>query len=646
MIQNTGELAKDASAEQNIKAEQTRLIYRSMPFSLLAILINSSILSLVLWQVIDHSTIIGWLVAVYLTTLYRFLTYRNFLSITPTQDNEIDHWSKLAILGATLSGALWGTASLLLFPLEHVAYQALLVFVIAGMSAGAVTSLSSIFAASATFLLLTLLPLVWRFLSLESDVGYAMTIMGILFTVMVIASSRRISQSIQESLKVRYERQCAEETIIYQAHYDELTQLPNRRLFIDRLNQEITRAQRHHHFGAILFLDLDHFKNINDSLGHRVGDILLQEVAQRLRRRIRNEDTVARLGGDEFVILLTEIGDSREITSSWVQNFAAQIQQLFTEPFMVQEHELHLSASIGVTLFPINGAVPEDLLQQADVAMYRAKAEGRDQSRFFQPSMQEAVHQRLEIEKGLRRALATGELELYYQLQVDITGTCIGAEALLRWNHPERGLIAPNEFISVAEETGLIYKIGDWVLATACRDMAQIGFNRPITLSVNVSPKQFREANFVERVQNIIHGCRINPAQLRFEITENVLIENFEQTVERMQQLKKCGISFSIDDFGTGHSSLAYLKQLPVEMLKIDRSFVRDISTDPSDAIIVETILDMARHMGLKVVAEGVETPEAFAFLKEKGCEYFQGYLFSRPVPLHNLLSKIESTAA
>ncbi|MBA1443830.1 MAG: EAL domain-containing protein [Gammaproteobacteria bacterium] len=645
MIQDTGELAKDAGAEQNIKAEQTRLIYRSMPFSLLAILINSSILSLVLWQVIDHSTIIGWLVAVYLTTLYRFLTYRNFLSTTPAQ-GRIEFWRRLAILGATLSGALWGAASLLLFPLEHVAYQALLVFVIAGMSAGAVTTLSSIFTASATFLLLTLLPLVWRFLFLESDVGYAMTAMGILFMLIVVISSKRLNQSIQESLKVRYERQLAEEKIIYQAHYDELTQLPNRRLFIDRLNQEITRAQRHQHFGAILFLDLDHFKNINDSLGHRVGDKLLQQVAQRLRHRIRNEDTAARLGGDEFVILLTEIGDSREVTSSWVQNFAAQIQLLFTEPFIVQEHELHLSASIGVTLFPINGAVPEDLLQQADVAMYRAKAEGRDQSRFFLPSMQEAVHQRLEIEKGLRRALATGELELYYQLQVDITGTCIGAEALLRWNHPERGLIAPNKFISVAEETGLIYKIGDWVLATACRDMAQIGLHRPINLSVNVSPKQFRETNFVERVQNIINRCRINPSLLRFEITENVLIENFEQTVERMQQLKKCGISFSIDDFGTGHSSLAYLKRLPVEMLKIDRSFVRDISTDPNDAIIVETILDMARHMGLKVVAEGVETQEAFAFLKEKGCEYFQGYLFSHPVPLQDLLGKIESTAA
>jgi EAL domain-containing protein (putative c-di-GMP-specific phosphodiesterase class I) len=285
---------------------------------------------------------------------------------------------------------------------------------------------------------------------------------------------------------------------------------------------------------------------------------------------------------------------------------------------------------------------PEDLLQQADVAMYSAKERGRDNTQIFLPSMQAAVDQRLQVDRGLRQAIGNGELELYYQPQVLASGRIIGAEALVRWNHPERGLVSPAEFIGVAEETGLIYQLGDWILRRACEHLAVLGRERGLHIAVNISPKQFRENSFVERVKTIIAETGAPPELLTLEITENVVIDNIEQTIGRMQILKALGITFSVDDFGTGHSSLAYLKRLPLDVLKIDQSFVRDIGTDPNDAVIVETIIVMAQHLELQVIAEGVETREALHFLTAKGCRQFQGYLFARPEPFDTLLGLLQ----
>jgi len=636
MNQPTAEQAPDANAQSSIRAGQVDLVFSAVPSSIAAILINSVILAIIQWNVINHVVISSWLILVFLISFFRWWLNRQFQAENPAPE-AIDRWRRLALIGIALSGLLWGMAGLLLFPSDSMPHQVVLAFIIAGMSAGAVTTLSALFPAILFFSLATLLPLIWSFSTLESEIGNLMAIMTFFFMTMVILSSRRLNHMILETLAMRHERSLAEATIRHKAFYDELTNLPNRRMLLDQLKQELTRSLRHDYLGAILFLDLDHFKNINDSLGHAVGDKLLKQVAERLTHRLRSEDIVARLGGDEFVIMLSEIGKNTQIASVHAQFFASEIQQLFAEPFQIEGHELHMTASLGILLFPLGESDPGNLLQHADVAMYRAKQGGRNTARFFQPSMQDEVDARHIIEKGLRQALTSDQLELFYQPQINPEGKIYGAEALIRWRHPKRGLVSPANFISIAEETGLIYRLGDWVLRTACEHIKYISETRPMIISVNISPKQFREPSFVSRVHEVVSEHGIDPKFLHLEITESTVLDNVEHTIERMETVKSMGIGFSIDNFGTGHSSLAYLKRLPIETIKIDRSFVRDIIDNPNDAVLVETIIIMAQHLGLNVVAEGVETEEILQFLIERGCTHFQGYLFSRPVPIQVL---------
>jgi diguanylate cyclase (GGDEF)-like protein len=630
----------DSDDAESIRLEQARIIYSALPLSLAAILINASILAVVFWDTVPRQANLGWLAATYGVTLFRWMVLRGFRS-APNASRERPHWRRALGLGVVLSGILWGSASLFLFPDESMLHQLLLAFVIAGMSAGAVTTLSAIYGLAVAFLSLSLAPLIWCFAVAGNAIGDIMAVMTALFALMLIGSSKRLSQMILESLQTRHERRQAQETIRYQALYDELTDLPNRRQLLERLAQEMSRSKRHGHMGAVLFLDLDHFKKINDSLGHRVGDKVLQAVGARIRFRLRQEDIAARLGGDEFVVLIPEVGDTPDIAAANTEYFAFELRELFREPFVVGSHKLHLSASVGIALFPMEQEDPEDLLQQADVAMYRAKELGRDNVQLFLPSMQAAVDRRLEIERDLRWAIGNDELELYYQPQVIACGRLVGAEALVRWNHPSRGLISPADFIGIAEESGLIYQLGDWVLRRACEQLADLGRASQLHLSVNISPKQFREQNFVERVRKILAETGAPPELLTLEITESLVIDDIEQTVQRMRILKTLGLSFAMDDFGTGHSSLAYLKRLPLDTIKIDRSFVHDIESDPNDAVIVETIIVMSHHLGLEAIAEGVETHAALAFLRSKGCERFQGYLFGRPEPFGELLLRL-----
>ncbi len=439
------------------------------------------------------------------------------------------------------------------------------------------------------------------------------------------------------------ERKQAEAKIEHLAFYDSLTELPNRRLLLDRLEQNISRARRYNHFGAMLFLDLDRFKNINDSLGHPVGDALLQEVAKRLTHDLRSEDTVSRLGGDEFVILLSDLGNDPTNAAAKAQQKAESIKKRLAERNIIDGHELHITPSIGVAMFPSNKDEEEtgdDILRYADTAMYRAKDDGRDTIRFFLPSMQAAADSRLAIEKELRYALERDQLTLYFQPQVNGQGQILGAETLARWEHPQKGFISPATFIPIAEATGLILPIGEWVLRTACEHL-KAWSDQGLTvhhLAVNVSPRQFRQPHFVSQVENILKETGANPALLGLELTEGMVIDNILDTIEKMESLKKLGIELSIDDFGTGYSSLAYLKKMPLDILKIDQSFVRDIETDSSDAAIVDTIIAMAAHLKLKVIAEGVETKFELDFLEEKGCPLYQGYLFSKPVPNEQFL--------
>jgi len=434
------------------------------------------------------------------------------------------------------------------------------------------------------------------------------------------------------------EREDAAQRIQHLAYHDTLTGLPNRALLTDRVGSALARARRTGQIGALLFLDLDKFKRINDSLGHSVGDELLKELARRLRATLREEDTVARLGGDEFVVLLEGLGAQQGQAVVKAREIAEKIRGVFVDEYRLDGHELYVTASIGIVTFPHDGDTVDTLLRHADTAMYHAKGAGRDAARVFERGMDEAAISRLRLENELRVGLREQQFELYLQPLLGIRdGRALGAEVLLRWHHPSAGLIAPTEFLPYIENSALMLQLDDWVLLESCRLLGGIqrdpDLQPPECLAINVSHQQFHQPDFVARVKQIVAETGADPGRLQFEITETILIKDTRDSVERMNALKQLGIRFAIDDFGTGYSSLADLRQLPIDTLKIDRSFVRDIATDPNDAAIVRAILSMARHIGLRVIAEGVETREQLQFLREADCTYYQGYLGRPPFP-------------
>ncbi len=435
------------------------------------------------------------------------------------------------------------------------------------------------------------------------------------------------------------EKKDAENKIHNMAFYDPLTNLPNRRLLLDRFDQELAVARRHKHYGAVLFLDLDHFKILNDSQGHLVGDELLVQVASRLASVLREEDTPARLGGDEFVILLHANSENLGAAADHALVVAEKIREQINTPFKLGHYQHQIGTSIGIALFPQNQENPDSVLQQADTAMYRSKSSGRNTISFFQPSMQEAADLRLSLEQDLRGAIIHGRFVLCYHPQMNSDGVMVGAEALIRWEDKIKGRLSPADFIPVAEESNLILTIGKWVLMEACNQIKMWqddGLGRLPYVSINVSSRQFRQPDFVDQVQHAIKTAGIVPSRLGIELTESIMIVDIQDTVDKMNALKALGVSIAVDDFGTGYSSLVYLKKLPLDVLKIDRGFVRDILNDSSDAVIVETIISMAKHLNIKVIAEGVETAEQLAFLKSKGCTIFQGYYFDRPLTAAN----------
>ena len=439
----------------------------------------------------------------------------------------------------------------------------------------------------------------------------------------------------------------AQAQVQHLAYHDSLTNLPNRALLLDRLTQQIALLKRHDLHGALLFIDLDHFKHINDSLGHPVGDAVLKLVTARLEASVRQEDTVARLGGDEFVVLISGLEGKRSAVLSQVRSVAEKLRNLLAEPMQLDGHQLQVTPSIGIALIPDHGDTPADLLKRADIALYRAKDSGRNTIQLFRNTMQKAASERLRLENDLRLALARGEFELHFQPQVDArTNQIIGAEALLRWMHPTLGAQSPAMFIPILEESGLILEVGGWVLAEACHACAQLLKQSMIdaaqfSLCVNISPRQFRQVDFVERVESCLASSHLPPHMLKLEITEGIVIQNIDDTIAKMNRLKRLGVTFAMDDFGTGYSSLTYLKRLPVDVLKIDQSFVRDATLDANDAEIIRAIVAMAHSLGLDIIAEGVEQLDQLEFLQQQGCHHYQGYLFSKALPLqsfHQLL--------
>jgi len=433
------------------------------------------------------------------------------------------------------------------------------------------------------------------------------------------------------------QRKLAEQQIQQLAFYDPLTNLPNRRLLQDRLRQAFAISNRSGQHGALMFLDLDHFKILNDTQGHDIGDLLLLEVARRLESSVRSSDTVARLGGDEFVVVMGSLSSITGEAAAQAELVAEKVRTALNRPYLLGDYTHRTTPSIGIVLFRGHQDSLENLLKYADTAMYQAKSAGRNSIRFYDPDMQAAIEARSRMEGELHLALEKQQFRLHYQIQVDSLRRPLGAEALLRWEHPERGLVSPMQFIPLTEETGLIVPIGLWVMQTACAQLKAWQHNastRDLVIAVNVSARQFHQADFVAQVQRVLLESGAEPSHLKLELTESTVLKNVEDTIAKMQEIKKLGVNFSMDDFGTGYSSLQYLKRLPLDQIKIDRSFVSDIDSNPNDAAIVQTIIAMTHALGLNVIAEGVETEAQRDFLDKHGCHAFQGYLFGKPVPI------------
>jgi diguanylate cyclase (GGDEF)-like protein/PAS domain S-box-containing protein len=427
-----------------------------------------------------------------------------------------------------------------------------------------------------------------------------------------------------------------EEKIRNLAFYDTLTGLPNRRLLWERLRQALIASTRNGCKHALLFVDLDGFKSLNDTLGHHIGDLMLQETAQRIASCVREVDTVARLGGDEFVIILEDLSQIPEVAASQARTVGAKILAAIDRQYVLENRECHTTSSMGITVFGNQSESTNEVLQQADIAMYQAKAAGRNTMFFFAPALQASVNARAAMEKDLRLAIRENQFLLYYQPQLD-RGILTGAEALIRWKHPMRGLMAPKDFVPLAEETGLIFSMGEWVMETACTQLAAWATRKGgahLSVAVNVSAREFRQPKFVDQVLLALDRSGANPQNLKIELSEKMFAENVEEIIAKMTRLKSHGVTFSLEDFGTGYSSMTYLKRLPLDQIKIDRAFVGEILVDPISGAVAQAIISFGKAMGLSVIAEGVETEEQRAFLARLGCHSFQGYLFSHPLPL------------
>ena len=750
--------SKERSDDSRIKAEMVALAYEHLRLSSAAVVINAFVLSFALWSAVDHTPVVVWLVAICGVTLLR---YYSLLRFEQRKDSDVtEYWERIFLAGVVVSALIWAGTSVIFFVPQDLMYQAMLIIVLAGMSAGAVSSLASELAAIRIFLFVLLLPIIIRLLLQGGELYYWVALLIVLFLALTLTIAKRFHDNYYKAIKSRLmyetaieerdltaerfetifrgapagiflydadlkiveinqefsdfldapadlliglelrqipdrrvlptietvmegnggfyegeyrtkfsqkeiwismrtspvynarrdviggigivtditERMNDQHKIQHQAYYDALTNVPNRTLLMERIHQEIIRFKRHQIIAGLLFLDLDHFKNINDSLGHSLGDSLLIETAHRLEHMLRDEDTVSRLGGDEFVVLLPDLGTEQKTAISKAEHIARKIHEVLSEPFMLQGHKLSTSTSIGVVITDDDNTSTEDLLKHADMAMYQAKKVWRGSTSFYRPEMDKWIKRRLAIDNALRSAIAADELRLYFQPITEFaTGNIIGAEALLRWENPKLGSITPEEFVPIAEESGVIIAIGEWVLNRACAQFAawlkELGEGCTLRkISVNVSSKQFNEATFVDKVLRAISLSGINPAMLELELTESIIIDNLENVSEKMKLLRAHNIGISIDDFGTGYSSLSYLKKLPFSSLKIDKSFTQDIQTDADDAQLIRTIITIAHSFHLSVIAEGVESAEQHAFLHANGCNCFQGFYCSPPL--------------
>jgi diguanylate cyclase (GGDEF)-like protein len=624
-----------------IKRSQVELSYSGLPAALIAIMVNTTIIVIAQWSVISQKILVIWFSAMLCLSLYRYYIYRLYQA-RKTDEGLMTAWRQRAIVGSLVSGVIWGSAAFLLVPLQEQFHQTIIIATLIGMVAGGIVTQASLLPASLGYMLLVLIPLLARLFSLGGPANIGLGILTCVYLVVMSYGAIRIHRNLSDSLTMSLRQEHSRKIIEHLAFHDALTNLPNRRLLIERLTKDIARSIHHAHIGALLFLDMDNFKTLNDSLGHQQGDELLKQLAERLDNCLREEDTASRLGGDEFVLLMPELADLEIEAIELAESTAQRIQKTLAQPFKLGNSDIHMSASIGIALFPIHGNNADDLLKRADYAMYQAKAIGRNTMSFYSPDMQEKANLLMAMEQGLRNALKKSDLILHYQPLVTLEGKLVGAEALVRWHHPQDGLVSPNGFINHAEQSGLIIQLGAQVLEQVCQHISTllesglVGDN--FKLSINVSPLQFSYRNFVSETLATMQKYDIEPRRLLLEVTEHALLQDMSITVQKVHQLRSAGFTLAIDDFGTGQSSLAYIKELPIDVIKIDRILIKDITTERTDDIIVEGTISMARKLGIEVVAEGVEEQQTLDRLKAYDCDIVQGDLIAKPMDLEHFM--------
>ncbi|MDX1808075.1 MAG: EAL domain-containing protein [Sulfurospirillaceae bacterium] len=733
-------------------------IYQSLKLPLIGVITASIAFFSLFYDHVNNAALTIWFLSVLTITLFRYTTMVKFHKDRSLFTTE--KWHQIFSLGVVLSAVSWGFVPILFFAESNYLYQMIIIIIMTGISAGALSSLSHLYKNIQLFLLISLIPLILELLIQETSFYNNIAILAILFLILLLYIAKKFNRNytdaadslaqykikkfelmqseqkfetifryvpigvffyntdliIQEAnqefldfieaprdyiigldmntlkdkvilptlrasieglsgfyegeyttnytgksiwismntnpLKASNEeviggvgivsditqRINQQKDIEHKANYDSLTDLPNRTNILNDINREITRFKRHEIIFGIIFLDLDHFKNINDSLGHSVGDKLLIEATARFKDSTREEDIIGRIGGDEFVVILPDLSKDEKEAMLKAEIVAEKIHKIFENPFKIDGHRLNISLSIGIALISKNEQLAEDVLKHADIAMYQSKKDGRNTTRFYQKYMELRAKRYLEIENELRNAIAKNEMEIYYQPIIEIaTSRIIGAEALLRWKNKKLGQISPDEFIPIAEESGLIFNIGRWVLINAIQQFMQWQrkFNKITMLNkiaVNVSVKQFNNPEFLGQIEQIIKQTEIEPHNLEFELTESIIVKNAKEVKKKMKKLREFGINLSIDDFGTGYSSLSYLKKLPFTTLKIDKSFTQDIQYDADDKDLINTILAIAKNFNLEVIVEGVETYEQYKFVNEKNATYIQGFYCSKPL--------------
>lgn len=620
-----------------IRQRQVELSYAALPLALFGIMLIATIILITQWPVIGSEILIAWFLTILILSLFRYYRYHVYQA-RKHKEGSLKIWEQSAIVGTIVSGIAWGSAAFLLLPVDYLAHQSVIIAAMVGMTAGGVVMHAALLPASLSYLYLVIVPLLVRLFSFGGAADIGLGMMVCVYLIAMSLGAIRIHRNLTESLSMSIRQQHSRQIIDHLAFHDLLTDLPNRRLLIERLSKDIARSVHHSHIGALIFLDLDNFKTLNDSMGHQQGDELLKQLALRLNNCLNEEDSATRLGGDEFVLLMPEVADQETEAIKLAKGKAEIIQEALTPPFELADTEIQMSASIGIALFPIHADNPIDLLKRADYAMYQAKAGGRNNISFYSPDMQEKANLLMSLEQGLRNALRNNDLVLHYQPLVSINGEIIGAEALVRWHHPQDGLIAPDNFIEHAEQSGLIIQLGKQVLEQVCQHfniLVDSGLIKDdFKLSINVSPVQFSDPNFVDDTLSTIKKYAIQPRRMTLEVTEHALLLDLGETVKKLKLLKQAGFTLAIDDFGTGHSSLAYIKKLPIDIIKIDRILVKDITREKTDAIIVEGTIAIARKLGVKTVAEGVEEQPTFDRLKSYECDIVQGELIASAMDL------------